>query len=148
MAFVNGYTLALVCSIVALVIALAVRWWRVPRKSALVFMDEPLPNRETDQIEAEYSRLAANPLPEKWDRASWIRGAMYALAWIVNRRGGETAPSAAADDPAYWAAPPVVPKETQQRAGERRQDVAPPDDVGELGGTDRRRDDSDPRGKV
>jgi hypothetical protein len=53
-------------------------------------------NRETRELEAERLRLDAQSGPTRWDRASWIRGAMYALAWVINRRGAEIAPLEAA----------------------------------------------------
>ena len=53
-------------------------------------------NRETPELEAERLRLDAQSKPTRWDRASWICGAMYALGWVINRRGAEVAPLAAA----------------------------------------------------
>lgn len=52
--------------------------------------------RETDALEREFQRLAAERLAISWDRGSWIRGAMYALAWVINRRGAAVPPLEAA----------------------------------------------------
>lgn len=51
---------------------------------------------ETDELQAEYDRLAQMPKPTgAWEKASWIRGAMYALAWVINSRGAQVPPSIA-----------------------------------------------------
>lgn len=63
-------------------------------------------NRETAELEAERIRLGNTPQPEHWDRRSWIRGAEYALAWVIHRRGAEVAPLEAAT---YWI-PEVGPE--------------------------------------
>lgn len=41
---------------------------------------------ETVILEAEQARLAAYPKPTHWDRASWVKGAMYALGWVIGMR--------------------------------------------------------------
>lgn len=55
-------------------------------------------NRETAEIEAARAALEQQPppRPDRWDRASWMRGAMYALGWVINRRGATIPPLEAA----------------------------------------------------
>ena len=62
--------------------------------------------RETDELEDERLRLAVQPRPLVWDRASWLKGAQYAIAWIINRRGAELSPLDAVE-----AFPDAWPKE-------------------------------------
>jgi hypothetical protein len=52
--------------------------------------------RETMELEAETLRLMPTVDP-KWDRASWMHGARYALWWVIHRRGCEISPSQAAE---------------------------------------------------
>jgi hypothetical protein len=61
---------------------------------------------ETEALEAERKRLEAQPAPATWDRASWLKGAQYAIAWIINRRGAAIPPLAAASPP-LWPTPDV-----------------------------------------
>jgi hypothetical protein len=67
-------------------------------------------NVETAELERERVRLDAEPRPTTWDRASWVRGAAYALAWVINRRGASIPPLEAArmcmPDPPKDATPP------------------------------------------
>lgn len=53
--------------------------------------------RESRELQAEYDRLvAAVPVSHPFDRNSWMKGAMYALAWVIHRRGAAVAPLDAA----------------------------------------------------
>jgi len=73
--------------------------------------------RETDELEDERLRLAVQPRPLVWDRASWLKGAQYAIAWIINRRGAELSPLDAVE-----AFPDAWPKD--QRSPPREDPVA------------------------
>jgi len=67
--------------------------------------------RETQQLERERARLESAPAPQVWDRGSWIRGAMYALAWVICRRGAELPPLEAASR--LIGDPPAVANESK-----------------------------------
>lgn len=66
--------------------------------------------RETQELEAEYAALSGEcgTIPS-WDRDSWIRGAMYAVAWMLNRRGAALTPVRAS----RLFLPPTVPEGTK-----------------------------------
>lgn len=54
-------------------------------------------DRETAELEAERERLFKLPRPSRWDQGSWVQGAIYALSWVIARRGAEVSPARAID---------------------------------------------------
>jgi hypothetical protein len=52
--------------------------------------------KEGATLEAEMQRLLAQPKPRRWDRASWLYGAAYAIGWVIARRGANVPPLDAA----------------------------------------------------